>query len=40
MGLMEKMANEKFQADKARADKIAKAIAAERKQDAQDRKGK
>ena len=39
MGIMEQKAQEKFEADQARAEQIAKAIAAEKAQAEQDRKG-
>lgn len=40
MGIMEKKAAEKFAADKARAEEMARKIAAEKEQDRQDRRGK
>lgn len=41
MGLLEKKAQEKFDNDRKRAGQVAKRIAAEKKQDAKDkRKGK
>ena len=40
MGIKEKKENEKFKADKARAEAMARRIAAEKAQDERDRKGK
>lgn len=38
MGLKEQMEQRKFEADKARAEQMAKAIAKEKAQDARDKK--
>lgn len=38
MGIMDKLTDKKFENDKKIADKIAKAIARENKQDAKDKK--
>jgi vacuolar-type H+-ATPase subunit H len=38
MGLLEKKAQEQFERDRKRAEQIAEQIAAERKQDAKDKK--
>ena len=40
MGIQEQLANKKFEADKERAEEMARKIAAEKKQDEQDRKCK
>jgi hypothetical protein len=40
MGVKEQKENERFEADKARAEEMARRIAAEKEQDRQDRSGK